>query len=192
MVRSFAVRLATLALTAVLAAALPLNAGAQGTASTGSSTQYHYSTSVTQVYGSHYPIAGHLDLEIFADGTLRGYYHNAFQKAFVPVVGGRDGNYIWFDIGPTIADLGLGIELAPGNKLHVVATVDSDNSFRGQIYPEAVAGPTNLPPANEIGQRADGSTGAVEMAGGPEVTGDQFIFAAKPVDKSAEDYQGTY
>src|SRR5579863_5812673 len=101
MVRSFAVRMASLALVAALAAALPLNAGAQNTTAN-APTEYHYSTTVTQVYGTQYPIAGHLDLEVFPSGIVRGYYHNAFQKAFIRVVGGRDGNYIWFDIGPTL------------------------------------------------------------------------------------------
>src|SRR5690242_20373733 len=108
MVRSFAVRMATLALVAALAGALPLNAGAQETTA-GAPTQYHYSTTVTPVYGSSYPVAGHLDLEMFSSGIVRGYYHNAFQKEFIQVVGGRDGNYIWFDIGPTLVDLGFGV-----------------------------------------------------------------------------------
>lgn len=158
MVRSFSVRIATFALVAALAAALPLDASAQASTS-GAPTQYHYWTSVTPVYGSPYPIAGHLDLEIFPDGILRGYYHNAFEKAFIPVVGGRDGNFIWFEIGPTLADLGFGI----GPSVRVTATMNSDNSFRGQVYPEG---------------KAEGQP-------------DQLIFTAKPVEKSPGDYQGT-
>jgi hypothetical protein len=176
MVRSFAVGTATLALVAALTVALPLNAGAQDT-TTGGPTQTHYSTSITQVYGVQYPLAGHLDLEQFPNGTIRGYYHNAYQKAFIQVVGGRDGNYIWFDIGPTLEDPGLGV--ATGGKLHVVATINSDNSFRGQIYPESQT--------TDIGENV-GATLSASVAGAPE----QFVFAAKPIEKSSEDYQGTY
>ena len=94
----------------------------------------HYSTTITTVYGSQYPIAGHLDLELSSSGTLRGYYHNAYQKAFIQVVGGRDGNYIWFDIGPSQIDIGLGI--GTGERLHIVATMNGDGSFRGQAFPQ--------------------------------------------------------
>jgi len=67
-----------------------------------------YTTAITQVYGSTYPLTGRLDLELFPDGTLRGYYHTSYYKLFIPVVGGRDGDYMWFDIGPSSIDLGLG------------------------------------------------------------------------------------
>ncbi|HZY98223.1 MAG TPA: hypothetical protein VFE36_01485 [Candidatus Baltobacteraceae bacterium] len=180
MVRLFAVRMATLVLAATIAAALPLNAGAQET-TTGAPTQLHYSTSVTPFYGSNYPVAGHLDLEMFPSGIVRGYYHNAFQKEFIQVVGGRDGNYIWFDIGPTLVDLGFGI--GPGNRLHVVATMNSDNSFRGQLYPEGTGGsgatPTAAPAFSNSGASPNGQP-------------DQLIFAAKIIEKSSDDYQGTY
>lgn len=200
MVRSFAVRTAILALVAAFSAALPLNASAQDTTA-GAPTQLHFSTAVTQVYGSQYPIAGHLDLELFPSGIVRGYYHNAFQKAFIQVVGGRDGNYIWFDIGPTLVDPGFGIELPAGGRFHVVATMSSDNAFRGQLYGEAAnvgtpqiggsvqpgpygRGPGSLPNPNP---QADAIASANSGA-----TPDQLIFAAKPMEKSAEDYQGTY
>ncbi|HVA34265.1 MAG TPA: hypothetical protein VNG31_08965, partial [Candidatus Baltobacteraceae bacterium] len=98
---------------ALLAVGLPAVAGAQTAGAT--ATDYHFSTTITPVYGSPYPVAGHLDLEIFPSGIVRGYYHNAYQKAFVPVTGGRDGDYLWFDIGPTLVDLGLGV--APGGRL---------------------------------------------------------------------------
>jgi hypothetical protein len=176
MVRSLAVRMASLTLVMALAAALPFNARAQGTDSSGA-TQYHFSTAVTPVYGSKYPIAGHLDLEEFPSGIVRGYYHNAYQKQFIQVTGGRDGNYIWFDIGPTLFDLGFGI--GPGNRLHVVATMNSDNSFRGQLYPEGTA--------------ANASTSSFSSSGAqPNGQPDQLIFAATPIEKSGEDYQGTY
>lgn len=177
MVRLFAVRMATLVLIATIAAALPLNAGAQETTA-GAPTQLHFSTTVTPVYGSNYPIAGHLDLEIFPSGIVRGYYHNAYQKEFIQVVGGRDGTYLWFDIGPTLVDLGFGI--GPGNRFHVVATMNTDNSFRGQLYGTAAgAVPSAAPVLSNMGASPNGQP-------------DQLIFAAKAIDKSPEDYQGTY
>ncbi|HKE35954.1 MAG TPA: hypothetical protein VKB39_00890 [Candidatus Baltobacteraceae bacterium] len=176
MVRLFAVRMATLVLIAMIAAALPLKAGAQET-TTGAPTELHFSTSVTPVYGSQYPIAGHLDLEMFPSGIVRGYYHNAYQKEFIQVVGGRDGNYLWFDIGPTLVDLGFGI--GPGNRFHVVATLNSDNSFRGQLYTATTANPTVVSTLSNTGATPQGQP-------------DQLIFAAKVIEKSTEDYQGTY
>jgi hypothetical protein len=174
--------------TLVIAAAFgPVAAGAQETS--GGATVYHYATSITQVYGSQYPIAGHLDLEIFPSGIVRGYYHNAFQKAFVPVTGGRDGSYIWFNIGPTLVDLGF--LSGPNGIAHIVATMDNDNSFRGQIYPEATASSasavTNVPSANNIGNAEIASP---PVQGVVTVPNEQYLFAAKPIDKSAEDYPG--
>ncbi len=100
-------------------------------------TDMHFTTAITQVYGSQYPITGRLDIQIFPAGNLRGYYHTSYYKLYIPVVGGRDGNYVWFDIGPSTVDLGLGA--GPDGKLHVVGTLGTDGSFRGQVYPETAA-----------------------------------------------------
>ena len=203
MPRPFAVRMASLALTAALVAAFPLHALGQAT-TTGGPTQYHYSTSVTPFYGSRYPIAGHLDLEIFPSGILRGYYHNAFQKAFIPVTGGRDGNYIWFDIGPTLVDLGFGVALPAGGRFHVVAAMDSDNAFRGQLYEEDANVGTPQMGATVSPRFYGGAPGSLSApnsqyeaiananSSGPQNAPDQLIFAAKPMEKSSEDYPGTY
>ena len=168
MVRSPAFRIAAwILLLSISTTALPIVAAADTSTD---ATDSHYSTTITTVYGSQYPIAGHLDLQISPSGILRGYYHNAFQKAFIQVVGGRDGNYIWFDIGPSTIDLGLGV--GTGERLHIVATMNEDGSFRGQAFPQVtlanvsqMTSPTNQATAN-----------------------DQYIFAAKSVEKSSEDY----
>ncbi len=142
-------------------AAMPMQALAQA-------TDYHYTTSITQVYGSPYPITGKLDLQIFADGTLRGYYHTSFYKLYIPVAGGRDGNYIWFDIGPSSVDLGLGA--GPQGKLHVVATMNSDGSFRGQVFPQTAAVLSGLAMQYQFATPSPTS----------ENSNDQYIFAATP------------
>jgi hypothetical protein len=170
MVRQPAFRIAAwIALLSLSAAVLPIAAAAD--AGNGAS-ETHYSTAITTVYGSQYPIAGHLDLELSSSGTLRGYYHNAYQKAFIQVVGGRDGNYIWFDIGPSQIDIGLGI--GTGERLHIVATMNGDGSFRGQAFPQMTLADVSA------------MTSPVNQA----VTHDQYIFAATPVEKSPEDYPG--
>lgn len=172
MPRSFAV-LPSLALAAMLLA--PASAVAQGSQPDASAPEpIHYSTTITNAYGSGYPTAGHLDIEVFPNGIVRGYYHQAYVKSFIPVTGGRDGSYIWFDIGPTIDDMGLGI--TPGTRLHVVANFGSDNSFRGQIFPEV-----NGADAGQFSNFSAAQGGA-----------NQYLFAAKPVDKSTQDYQGAY
>jgi hypothetical protein len=169
MVRSPAFRIAAwVALLTISATALPVAAAAD--TGNDAATNSHYSTTITTVYGSQYPIAGHLDLEISSSGTLRGYYHNAFQKAFIQVVGGRDGTYLWFDIGPSPIDLGLGI--GTGERLHIVATMNSDGSFRGQAFPQVT-----LADVSQMSSPTNQGTGH-----------DQYIFAAKPIEKSAEDY----
>lgn len=159
---------AWIALLSISAAMLPITATAD--AGTGA-TETHYSTTIVTVYGSKYPIAGHLDLELFPAGNLRGYYHNAYQKAFIQVVGGRDGSYIWFDIGPSPVDLGLGI--GTGERLHIVATMDSDGSFLGQAFPQMpLAGVTDMnDPVNQATRN------------------DQYIFSATPTAPGPEDYQ---
>ncbi len=147
--------------------ALALIVGASGTAaraqsSASSATESHYATAITPVYGSKYPIAGHLDLQMFPSGIVRGYYHNAYQKAFVQVTGGRDGNYIWFDIGPSNVDMGMGAE--PDGRVHVVGTVDANGAIHGQIYANQVSGNSmTLPLQNSS------ATGR-----------DQYLFVATP------------
>ena len=145
------------ALTATLASA----ASAEPTSS-------YYDTAITQVYGSTYPLTGKLDIELFPDGTLRGHYHTTYYKLYVPVTGGRDGNYIWFDIGPSSVDLGLGT--GPQGKLHVVATMDGAGGFRGQVYPETAAVLSGLAMQYQFSTPSPLSNNS----------NDQYIFAATP------------
>ncbi|MGA8097320.1 MAG: hypothetical protein WB810_01540 [Candidatus Cybelea sp.] len=161
MVRSLVLQFASgVALVSMSLAALPSTASAQATGQ-------QFKTAITEVYGSTYPLTGRLDLELFPSGTLRGFYHTTFDKLFIPVAGGRDGDYIWFDIGPSSVDLGLGA--GPQGKLHVVATMSGDGSFKGQVYPETAAVLSGLsmqfqfnsPPPNQQNS-------------------DQYMFAATP------------
>ena len=129
--------------------------------------QLSFNTAITQVYGSEYPITGKLDLEQFPDGHIRGYYHTSYYKLFITVVGGRDGNYIWLDIGPSSVDLGL--DAGPQGRLHVVATTSDDGSFRGQVYPVQAAVLSGL--------SAQGN-----FANPGPTPNDQWIFAATPTE----------
>jgi hypothetical protein len=186
MVRSPVIRVAAwVAILSISAATLPIAASAD--AGTGA-TEYHYSTTITTVYGSQYPIAGHLDLEIFPSGVLRGYYHNAYQKAFIQVVGGRDGNYIWFDIGPSPVDLGLGI--GTGERLHIVANTDADGSFKGQAFPQYVTS-VNAPMVTSEATRPTTNASSLISPTDQGTAVEQYIFAAKPMEKGPEDYQGS-
>ncbi|HZV76141.1 MAG TPA: hypothetical protein VFF63_00120 [Candidatus Babeliales bacterium] len=151
-----------IALGCAMLAVLPIASPAQGTESP------QYTTAITTVYGSQYPLTGRLDLQIFPDGHLRGYYHTSYYKLFIPVVGGRDGNYIWFDIGPSSIDLGLGA--GPEGKLHIVATMNNDGSFRGQVYPETAAVLSGLAMQYQFASPAPLS----------ETSNDQYIFSATP------------
>lgn len=74
--------------------ALPAGATVQ----TGSAL--HYSTSITQLHGASGPFTGALDLTVSADGIVNGYYFPADGSAmFVQVVGGRNADRVWLDIG---------------------------------------------------------------------------------------------
>lgn len=80
---------------------LTLAVPAAGDAATASTTA-HYSTAMTALFGSSAPYSGALDLTVTSDGIVRGYYFPADQSSmYVPVVGGRAGDRIWFDIGST-------------------------------------------------------------------------------------------
>jgi hypothetical protein len=124
-------------------------------------TPFHFATSIVEVYGSQYPLTGRLDLQIFPNGMVRGYYHTSYYKMYIPVTGGRDGDYLWFDIGPSTVDLGLGA--GPGGKLHVVATMNKDGSFRGQVYPENAADSSGLAMQYDVTSANPALTGAGAM-----------------------------
>jgi hypothetical protein len=159
MVRSLVLRfMSGIALGCLASAAIVTTASAQ-------TTDLHFRTAITQVYGSQYPITGRLDIQIFPAGNVRGYYHTSYYKLYIPVVGGRDANYIWLDIGPSTIDLGLGA--GPQGKLHIVATMNGDGSFKGQVYPETSAvlsGPSMQTGINTTSPTAN----------------DQYVFAATP------------
>lgn len=160
--RSFALRCAaSLAFVSLAAMTAPAMADTPPAAS--GSTTYHYETSITTVYGSEYPVYGRLDIQIAQGGILRGYYHNAYQKAYIQVTGGRDGNYVWFDIGPTTTDIGIpGVEGL--GRVHVIASFSSDGSIHGQIFPNYAA------------------SAAEQLGPEPNPTAqDQYLFVAKPV-----------
>jgi len=59
-----------------------------------------YQTTFVKDYGQAFPITGGtLKLTLTRDGYIQGYFMPPDSVAFVPVVGGRDGSNVWFDIG---------------------------------------------------------------------------------------------
>ena len=185
MVRALAERFAaTLAVGGMLAAAaFPIATSAQP-ASTDKPTELHYLTEITIQYGKPFPIPGHLDLLFYPDGVLRGFYHNERQQAIIPLIGGHDGTYLWFDLEPANRDLGLGF--APGSRFHVVATMSPDGGFRGQLFPllESFAespGTQSTVPVTNV------PTNHLNPLPQPEPTIDeQFWIRAEPADKASE------
>jgi hypothetical protein len=83
---------------AACTALLTLTAPAVGVAATAVTTQ-HYTTSMTELYGSPAPYSGTLDLKVDPSGIVSGYYFPTGGALYVPVVGGQTGDRIWFDIG---------------------------------------------------------------------------------------------
>jgi len=168
MVRSLVSRFVGYAALASMLFAVPAAAWAQ-TPAPNAQTDLHYTTSITTVYGSQYPLAGRLDLQYFPGGHLRGYYHTDFYKLYIDVVGGRDGDYIWFDIGPSSLDLGLGA--GPEGKLHVVATMNADGSIRGQVYPQTAA-------------QLSGPAAQYQAANPQPTSNEQYLFSATPTQSA--------
>ncbi|HTX59572.1 MAG TPA: hypothetical protein VMH02_07800 [Verrucomicrobiae bacterium] len=166
--RSFALRCAAWLAAASLGwtTAAPALADAQADAN---AAALHFDTRIVSVYGSPYPIAGKLDITITPAGILRGYYHNAYQKAFIQVVGGRDGNYVWFDIGPATIDLGLPQE-QPDGRIHFVGTMNKDGSLQGQIFPNYTSGQNSLSPAPSPTENDQYLLTAQPVAPGPNTT----------------------
>lgn len=154
-----------------LVSATLLGAPNVASAQTPQPTELHYATAIKSVYNSPYPLTGKLDLEAFPGGILRGYYHTSYYKLYIEVVGGRDGDYIWLDIGPSSIDLGLGA--GPEGKLHVVGTMSSDGSFRGQVYPETAAVLSGAAMQNQYGNPAPNYSDTN--------SNDQYIFTATPI-----------
>jgi hypothetical protein len=191
MLRSLTERLtATLRVAAVLTAAalpltaLPLAAAAQPAAPSDAPTELHYNTEITIQYGRPFPIPGHLDLLFYPDGVLRGFYHNERQQAIIPIIGGHDGTYLWFDLQPSDRDLGLGF--APGARFHVVATMGVDGGFRGQLFP-LLRGDYEEAGVSSTSPAVNAPTNHLNPLPQPEPTIDeQFFFAAEPADKSSE------
>ena len=58
-----------------------------------------FDTQITDIYGSPAPFQGRLDLRFAENGTISGYFRPIDDNAYIPVVGGRTGNAVWFDIG---------------------------------------------------------------------------------------------
>jgi hypothetical protein len=166
MVRSMIRVLSCIALVSVALLGMPAPAPAQ----TDAPAAQHFDTAIKAVYGSEYPITGKLDLQFFPGGHVRGYYHTSYYKLYIEVVGGRDGDYIWLDIGPSSIDLGL--DAGPNGKLHVVGTMNPDGSFRGQVYPETAA-------------VLSGASMQAAAANPQPTSNDQYVITATPTEGAA-------
>lgn len=187
MVRSIRRFVSCAALASVGLMVQPLEASA---ATTATPTPSFFTTSIVEVYGSQYPLTGKLDLQVFPNGIVRGYYHTSYYKIFVPVNGGQDGDYIWFDIGPSTVDLGLGA--GPGGKLHVVATMNKDGSFRGQVYPESAADISGLAMQYDVsGPNPIDTGGGSGGTGGGDSRRRQQSVATAPGQPSGGNIQST-
>ncbi len=77
------------------------------------STQMTPSFPFTDYAGAY---LGSLHLVFAPDGTVSGWYRAQDAGPVQPVVGGRDGNTIWFDIGTQAS---LPVEQAPGGSAQV-------------------------------------------------------------------------
>lgn len=112
----------------LLAALATVTVGADAAAS------YHYDITLTQQFGSTVPFTGTLDLTIDGSGIVNGYYHPSdSETAFITVIGGRQGNDIWMDIGRNAS-------------LRVRGQFDRNGAIKGQAIGSH---PTNDPIAGQ-------------------------------------------
>jgi hypothetical protein len=133
----------------------------------------HYDTNVHLMYGSQYPVAGKLDIDITPNGIVTGYYHNASENAFIPVNGGRDGSYIWFDIGPSAALTSFG---EFGGRVHVVGTIAADGTITGQLYPNYIG----AQPGSSLSPQGTGGSAQPTIIQASSNSIDEYLFSAKP------------
>jgi hypothetical protein len=61
--------------------------------------QENYDTSITPIFGFEFPVTGQLQLQVYPNGIVQGYYQPAYDPQFIPVTGGERGNAVWIDIG---------------------------------------------------------------------------------------------
>ncbi len=96
MVRSLVRFLSCITLVSMALVAMPVGGTGPSSAGDGPAFQHGHNASVWFAVSAH----GAARLAGLPGGHLRGYYHTSYYKLFIPVVGGRDGDYIWLDIGP--------------------------------------------------------------------------------------------
>jgi hypothetical protein len=60
---------------------------------------YSFGTYLTPEYSGAGSYEGVLRLTVNEDGTISGFFRNADVGTFHTVVGGRNGKYIWLDLG---------------------------------------------------------------------------------------------
>ena len=172
MVRQPAFRIAAwVALLSISAAVLPVAAAADA-GSGAAQTDYHYSTTITTVYGSQYPIAGHLDLEIASGWNparilsqrLPEGVHSSRRRTR------RQLHLVRHRTERERHRFRPRHRRAAAHRGHD----ERDGSFRGQAFPQVTVA--------DVSQM----TSPVDQA----TKHDQYIFAAMPMEKSPEDYQG--
>ncbi len=127
-VRNNNMRFLPAVLICLLAASTSLPASAVPASAPLVSGDYHLRTAITEIYGSQYPVSGDLDLHITPDGLVSGFYHPAFVRSFVPIVGGLSGNRIWFDIA------GGTFQTQTIARMRVTGTIASDGSIDGGAW----------------------------------------------------------
>lgn len=84
----------------VLASAACPAAGIAATAQLDQTVTKTYQTTFVKDYGPSVPITGGvLKLTLTKEGYINGYFTPPGTATFIPVVGGRNGADLWFDIG---------------------------------------------------------------------------------------------
>lgn len=87
-------------LAAVAGATLAPAPATAATAQTEQTITKTYDTTFVRDTGRGFPIEGGvLKLTLTKEGYINGYYSPPDSVAFIPVVGGRNGSDVWFDIG---------------------------------------------------------------------------------------------
>lgn len=99
-----------------------------------------FQTTFVRDYGPSVPYTGGtLRLTLTPDGYVHGFFTPADTADFIPVIGGRRGADVWFDIGQTTSTTRVTASLQDGS-LNGYATTPSGAQYKFTAVPQLSPG----------------------------------------------------
>lgn len=99
-----------------------------------------FQTTFVRDYGPAVPYTGGtLRLTLTPDGVVHGFFTPADTASFIPVLGGRRGSDLWFDIGQSTSTTHVTASLQ-GNTLTGYATEPNGTQYKFTAVPQVSPG----------------------------------------------------